>query len=199
MAGVRRGKGDKAFTAETAPVPVAPGRASPAERLEAIRALLLAGTSPHTIVDNLVRGLKMPKSGRIAKVTAAQARKDIRQLGAAWQHVHDDPLVIETMAGAALERLATIAQLAQAQGKYHAAISANRAILGTLGIRSSRWRRSDQESPMSSAGPGDESLRELSDEELEAEVARAEGRVVRLRLLGEDVIDGEELGERGTG
>lgn len=173
--------------------------ATPSERQELVRRMILQGFAPHEIRRRFAAGFVHPPNGkdlpftppdrqRFYRLQAPRVSALLQELGEGWRNALDRADVLETYAGAALERLAGLAVKAEDARNYHAAIRANTAIIAVVGLRTSRWRR-DEVAPSSSSG---DDLSGLTVEELEEEVAIRRDRVVRLELLpgGRDVVEG---------
>lgn len=181
-------------------------RVSARERLEIARRMILLGESPITVKRRFIDGFTLP-DGRKLKVHRNVAGDDLRQLGREWLEAHDDPAVVEAIAGAAFERLGRIAVAAMERKRavvtvnadkstsvtyvpdpaFHAAIQANLALVRLAGIRAPRWRQQGGEE--SRIGT-EEELGTLTDEELDEELVNVRKRVARLELLP-DLIEGE--------
>lgn len=151
-----------------------------AERRELIRRLLVAGVPEWQIRRDIARGVRL-EDGRTVQVGSETLRRDLEELGLEWRALHDNPQVVERVVGAALERLVRIADAAERAGSFHAAIRANQVIVDLLGRRSPRWARRPDESPAISAGAR-KPYAELSDEELQRELAARRERTERLGL-----------------
>lgn len=168
-----------------------PGSVTRDERLDLIRRLLLEGTAEWRIKRLLLEGFTLP-DGRTVKVGSTAVFNDLQAIGDDYRHLHDNPGVHERIAGVIFERLSRIALKAEAAGQFHAAISANSAILRLVGLRSTRWRAAEPEAPTRpDEGEAVGELAELTDAEL---VARARATRARARALGLAVVDGEGEG-----
>lgn len=139
-----------------------------AERIEVVRRLIVNGEPDWKIRRMLVAGVKLP-DGRSFKVNRATAHKYLDEIGLEYKALADSPLVVERVIGAAAERLARLADKAEAAGNYQAAIRANLALVDVVARRApERWGRRpvEQAAGAEVEAPGVTNYDDLDDAEL---------------------------------
>lgn len=157
---------------------------SKSERLELIRKFLIDGVPEWKIRKKLVDGVFVGRT-KIAKVSSDTARSDLKQIGLAYKALYDNPLVVERVVGACAERLARIADKAEANNNFNAAIRANLALVDIVARRTNRWAHKGHslEDELVVTQEKKTPYDNMSDDELIEELERKRQRTASLKLV----------------
>ena len=164
-------------------MPAKSPRVPRAERIELIRRLLIEG-KPEWEIKRMIRAGHVLDDGRICKVSGRQLKDDLQAIGLQYRALHDNPLIVERVVGACVERISRIAHKAEEAGQYHAALRANQALIDIVSRRSPRWDRKGLQQLVeepTAAELGE--FERLSDAELLAEYKQRRARTAHLVAL----------------